>query len=186
MTQDASDTIGMSYTGTTEDRFGINIDDQLTKWFRNEFCPSFWQPFSQPHAFGVVILKPGARDADSEALHLLGLGPSYDVTGPQGELEKARRKLRFTLRTGLPSDEAQGRLDLVEPGDFPVEGALVWQGYPIAVSDSGSSGSSRNAAWQIVNKLTSLREAAAKPLVTRTIAEPLEERPEKKLAILRP
>ena len=58
----------------------------------------------------------------------------------------------------MPSSEARNRPDLVEPGDFPWEGAGVYRGYL-----GGVSGFKEESDWwtycRIVDKLIELRAA---------------------------
>jgi hypothetical protein len=63
---------------------------------------------------------------------------------PDGTMENVGGKLRFVLREGMDSVEAETSLHLVQPGDFPWQGAGTYRGFT-----GGVSGRTKREDWLI-------------------------------------
>lgn len=142
--------------------FGEEVDIALQNWFIDEFSSVLRQKYGEGAEVSVVIVDP--KSNWQQPL------PSYISCGNADDprysdlVENVEHKLRFVLRTGLNSSEAATRPDLVEPGDFPYEGAGYYRGYC-----GGASGLNEESDWWVfrrtVDKLIELRALAASPAI---------------------
>ena len=156
-----------------DNRFGIDISDQMYVWFLDVKVPLIRTNYGEDTDLACIILKQGHGlswdDPAEKILAAVELGlisgeESDKFTGPEGLLMNVVGKIRFYLRTGRNSVEALTRPDLVEPGDFPFEGAGEYRGY-----EGGVSGGRQESDWrwfcEIVDRYIELRVAAAKPAI---------------------
>ncbi len=150
--------------------FGADIDAMLQAWFQQTFVPELREKYGEDAEVAVLILGqvPWLRKAscleDFQLQHVLSSGDSSNIAGNEGLRANVEHKLKFVMRTGLPSSFARQRPDLVEPGDFPWAGAGTYKGYT-----GGVSGLNEESDWwvfeRIIDKLIELRATAAKPAI---------------------
>jgi len=145
--------------------FGVPVNDQLAAWIDDEFAHQLSVKYDRDIAFAVKINTAGALCGVHESSSLPPVfqhiyGERAKSENPEGYLDNIDGKLRFVYRTGLPSSEARNRPDLLEPGDFPAEGAGTYRGYT-----GGVSAFKEETDWwvfcRIVDKLIELRSSAA-------------------------
>ena len=145
--------------------FGIRIDFVLRDWFQEAFLPELREKYGDDVQIAAIVAPHQYWAIPEECFAHLPQPILSSTGGTAVELgENVRRKLRFVLRTGLPSSFARQRPDLVEPGDFPWAGAGVYKGYV-----GGVSGLNEESDWwafeRIVDRLIELRTAAALPAI---------------------
>lgn len=122
-------------------QFELYLDsDEFVEWLEAN-CPATDPEYPDPVSF--ALLNPDWRDfydwrnpfgGNNLLFSYVASGDVVAGMEPDGTMENVEHKLRFVLRTGLNSVEAQTRLDLVRPGDFPHEGAGTYRGYTGGVS----------------------------------------------------
>lgn len=147
-------------------RFGVDVGAQLRTWFRDVYLPDLHKKFGESSEIVVCILDPTLphdwrNPLTNLAYRLVGSSDPEHADGAEGLCANIAGKLAFYLRTGLASRLAESRPDLVEPGDFPHEGAARYRNY-----HGGASGLPCGADdWEVycdcVDKLIELRAAAA-------------------------
>lgn len=149
-------------------RFGVDIDAELLDWWYEEYLPELRRRHGDDINVATVVLDPMMYDlldwerSLAQELYRLVSGDrdSEVFAGEVGLVANIGGKLAFVLRTGLDSLEAEKRPDLVEPGDFPWEGAGTYRGYK-----GGTSGLAKESDWRVfmdvVDKTIELRAAAA-------------------------
>jgi hypothetical protein len=148
-----------------QEYFGEEIDVALQNWLMDEFKAVLHRKYGEDAEVGVVILDPAASYSWQNRIagDYISCGNADDPRYSE-LVENVEHKLRFVLRTGLNSSEATIRPDLVEPGDFPYEGAGFYRGYC-----GGASGLNEETDWWVfrrtVDKLIELRSAAAAPAI---------------------
>ncbi|HSX41155.1 MAG TPA: hypothetical protein VLF21_00760 [Candidatus Saccharimonadales bacterium] len=150
------------------ERFGLLIQRQLDTWFHQVMVPNLQQKYGDDVEVSVVILDPARvpdpSDPCSTGLYFVSVGDETRISAEEGLTDNVDHKLRFVLRTGLPSSEAALRPDLVEPGDFPWAGAGTYRDYT-----GGASGLKEESDWwvfcRVVDHVIHLRtDAALRPI----------------------
>ncbi|HSX01598.1 MAG TPA: hypothetical protein VLF67_05135 [Candidatus Saccharimonas sp.] len=140
-------------------RFGAPIGDAFLDWFHNQFVPQMKAKYGPDFEFATIIRR---HDRSIDVAVANGEGEKF--TGPEGLFANIEHKLAFVDRTGLNSSEARNRPDLVEPGDFPFEGAGTYRGYT-----GGVSGGKEESDWwifcQVVDRWIELRASSAAPAI---------------------
>lgn len=149
--------------------FGTDIQSQLEEWWWGGGEEKFFRlhPDEKGKKYFALILDPNyAHDAQRPFA-----GPSYcltnlrgaDLLNPVGTPSNVAGKLRFVLRTGLDSVEAETRHDLGLPGDFTWEGGGKTHGYPGGVSGFVKEVDTALRV-EITEKIVELRTVAADPI----------------------
>lgn len=146
--------------------FGIDVEAQITDWFDGEFTEEFRRRFSGRDIGFFVLDNDRRSEWDSEipgvhTLLTLFTGDEDVAFADDGVIDNVNHKLRFVLRTGLNSVEAEKAFRyLVQPGDFPWEGAGTYRSFT-----GGVSGLLKEDDWrvfcQIIDKLIELLDAVA-------------------------
>lgn len=146
-----------------ENFFGVNVRSQFEAYVDSpEFDAWLKANTNGSDPVSFAVLENRQRDDWHWTAPLRNCTFRYVVSGyvgkgmePDGTMENVERKLRFVLRTGLNSVEARTRPDLIQPGDFPHEGAGTYRGYT-----GGVSGRKAPEDWRIfchlVDKLIEL------------------------------
>ena len=123
--------------------FGVNVYDMFMDWFDREFTEMFNQRFPDKGITLVILDSDDIVELERNWKFPLALGNVMIVVhvgdeeaakADNGTLQNVEGKLRFVLRTGRNSVEAETQQDLVRPGDFPWEGAGNHKGYIGGVS----------------------------------------------------
>jgi hypothetical protein len=152
--------------------FGVNVKQQLIDWIEGEFAAELVAKYGEGNTDFFVMVAPAGSMSyllsyladDLDALLVYGHGDPELMQGDEGLEANVTHKMCFVARTGLPSSEACIRPDLVEPGDFPWEGAGVYRGY-----FGGVSGLKEESDWwvfrRIVDKLIELRAAVGQQAI---------------------
>ncbi len=150
-----------------EHRFGRDIDAEYQAWIAGELQAEFFDRYGVEATFAGVILDNRTRwswDWTNPLAHVLH---QVSIGSPERVRELVRNiggKLHFVLRENEDSVVAESRHDLLEPGDFPFQGAGTYRGYT-----GGVSGLLSESDWwlfcRLVDKLIELRAEAAKPAV---------------------
>lgn len=159
--------------------FGVDIQAQLSEWWFGQKLPELRRRFGNNINLYFALLDPTSIDMYDpgspleEMLYELAshegeLAPdddAYDLFyGPTGLRANVGGKLRFVMRTGRDSDVAETRPDLLEPGDFPFEGAGTYYEYRGGVSGLKKEDDGM-VFREIVEKVIELRAAAAQVAV---------------------
>lgn len=140
-------------------RFGVDVDRQVLNWWEG-YKSTVRQRYGDGANVMVYVLDP-TRDHEWR-MPLAGwlyrlVSSAEDL---DGLMTNIAGKLQFCLRTGLNSVEAEKRFDLLEPGDFPWEGAGFYRGYV-----GGASGLNKESDWrvfcEVVDQVIVYRAAAA-------------------------
>lgn len=149
--------------------FWVDVQSQLEEWWWSVGEKEFFaaHPDERGKNYFAIILDPNYPHDWQRPF----AGPSYFLTNvresellhPTGTPSNVAGKMRFVLRTGLDSVEAETRYDLVLPGDFPWEGAGETDGYPGGVSGFAKKSDTVLRA-RITEKIVGLRTAAADPI----------------------
>jgi hypothetical protein len=110
--------------------FGVDILAEIQLWWEREFSPQLVAKYGE-HSLYVCILNvaihhPWHLEGSTPSDFLVELDRSAD--GDATLAENAHRKLVFTSRTGLSSAAAATQPHLLEPGDFPHGGAVLYRG----------------------------------------------------------
>jgi hypothetical protein len=151
------------------DVFGVDVDALFREWIHGEFAAWLQEKFPGKHITLVLLDTAQRIDAceywfDSQDYQLfvehVGTDDAQEKAKQSGgTLQNVHRKLRFVLRTGLDSLDAEEEYaHLVLPGDFPWEGAGDH-----AAQLGGVSGLDKESDWQAfckcVDKLNELLSA---------------------------
>ena len=143
--------------GSIVEYFGKNLKATVTVWWSEEFAKVLDEKYGV-QSVAAVILRPWVRhdwrspESAESVLVELWHGPECE----DDLRANAYHKLRFALRTGLDSSQADRNPHLLEPGDFPNDGAAFHKGFVGAAS--GLPGESD--VWvvqQVIDKLVSVR-----------------------------
>jgi hypothetical protein len=140
-----------------QDFFGVNVlkrfetyldSEEFKKWLEDEFPPTDPEHVSP---ISAVILDNDFRrfwDWRTPLKHVLWQyvlsGDTAAALAPDGTIQNVGGKLRFVLRENKNSVEAQTHLYLVQPGDFPFQGAGTHRGFT-----GGVSGRKQEEDWAI-------------------------------------
>lgn len=155
-----------------ESYFGVNVHEEFTRYLVSvEFQK--WLDTNYPGDTPSISFALFNNDFRSEwdwrdpfgnLNHLHGMwviwGDTADAMAPDGTMNNVESKLRFVLREGLDSVEAETNLHLVQPGDFPWQGAGTYRGFT-----GGVSGRKKREDWLIychlINHLIDLMNQVA-------------------------
>lgn len=167
------------------DVFGVNVEQQFTDWFEGEFTASFIERYPGK-GIALVILDPDYINQaclnwesplapDTTMIELL-IGHASEGTKPDGVLDNVAGKLRFVLRTGQNSIEAEKpeNIGLLREGDFTWEGAGEYRGYV-----GGVSGLAKHDDWLVFRECVDKLDHLIAEVNTRAkaIAAELREQP---------
>ncbi len=154
--------------------FGMNLQSRMQAWFSASF---YFEVLRRKYGDGCMIagaildstLQHDWQDPLANMAVCLQHGTEERIGGPEGLLANVQGKLHFCLRTRLNSSEARLRPDLLEPGDFPYEGAGFYRGYA-----GGVSGLSEEQDWwvfcRMVDEYIEFRASAAERFVVASKA----------------
>lgn len=147
-----------------KDIFGVNVEEQFLAWFHGEFTEKFHKRFPEAEGLTLLILNPETwidsvqyhySPAD-EILVEAVIGDQDKASADGGTNQNVLGKLRFVLRTTQDSRLAEDELVyLLQPGDFPYEGAGEHRHF-----FGGVSGLAKEDDWRVfcecVDKLIEL------------------------------
>lgn len=164
--------------------FGHDLQAALLTWWREELVPEVRASrMEQNFDLAAVVLEQTGfhtwTDPLADVLHHLTLGDPEDdrYAGGGGLYRNIAGKLRFALRTGMPSSYARECLHLLLSGDFPYKGAVNHRGFWVAVSGL-SEDEDEQVGVRLADKLVDLRtplaKAAIKASKNRTPATPFD------------
>lgn len=120
---------------------------ELNEWFDGEFTRDFHEKYGDEAEISVVIFD-GSINGNPVPGWQRGIGTDAKIDGPEGLTSNVLHKGRFVLRTGLDSSEARNHPELVEPGDFPWEGAGTYRG-----KKGGASGLNEESDWWVFRRV---------------------------------
>lgn len=139
-----------------EDYFGVNVHEEFTNYLVSPELQK-WLDTNYPGAHPSISFALLNNDFRSEwnwrnplgnVDHVLIQSVIWgDVSAglaPDGTMENVDAKLHFVVREGLDSVEAETHLYLVQPGDFPFQGAGTYRGFT-----GGVSGRTKREDWMI-------------------------------------
>jgi len=137
----------------------------MNAWFTTEFMPEFHKKYGKDAEIAVVILR---NDVTVDWANPLDDSPLVLANVKERRWEELvdniAGKLRFVLRTGRNSADARHRPDLLEPGDFPFEGAGAYMN-----RTGGASGLMEESDWwvfkRVVEQYNKLRAKYTAPAV---------------------
>ena len=161
--------------------FGVNVHDMFMDWFDGEFAEMFEGRFPDKGMTLVVLkndnlveLEQNWRYPQGFELIVAHMGDEAVATTKDGTYDNVKGKLRFVVRTGRNSVAAETQQNLVQPGDFPWEGAGNYMGYI-----GGVSGLAKEEDWEMfcicVDKLIELLKDVNS--VAMTISDNLRKKP---------
>lgn len=149
--------------------FGINVQEKFLSWFHGDFAKEFAERFPGK-GITLVILDPdntllACLDWHTPLAHQIFVGVLGDPKAsnePGGTYNNVAGKLMYVLRTGsYESRAAETDYAMLRPGDFPWEGAGLYQDFL-----GGVSGLDKEDDWavycQCIDKLRELLEAVGK------------------------
>jgi hypothetical protein len=147
--------------------FKADLSSAMVLWFNEEFIPECRKKYGDNFEIAVVIIGNGAKPSWQKPYE--GANPlilsNVDVPRRDELVKNVWGKLQFVLRTGRPSSDARLRPDLIEPGDFPFEGAGIYED-----RSGGASGDKEEVDWwtfrRCVDKYNQLRAEMVMPAVT--------------------
>lgn len=148
--------------------YGGDLTTLMEQWFVAEFLPEFYKKYGKDAEIAVFIANSAVRLdwTDPFGSGTPGGVVLGNVTGNRMTelIDNVVGKLRFVLRTGRPSADARHRPDLLEPGDFPFEGAGTYMG-----RTGGASGLMEESDWwvfkRVVEQYNKLRAELTKSAV---------------------
>jgi hypothetical protein len=153
-----------------EDYFGVNIDAEFNAYIDSEAFQAWLdEHYPGTDAISFALLNNDFRSEWNwrnplNRAHTLFSsviwGDVATAMAPDGTMENVGSKLRFVLREGKDSVEAETLKHLVQPGDFPWQGAGTYRGFT-----GGVSGRTKREDWLIfchlVDHLISLMDQVA-------------------------
>ena len=149
--------------------FGLDIQQEMERWWLGEFRPTLTAKYGAFSIF-VRILDPATQHdwLHLDETHSVLVALQHVVSSEDFE-QNVYRKLRFTIRTGLDSSEARRQPHLVEPGDFPHAGAIVYRG----IAGGASGLPEESDVWvvqQVIDHVVELRSARAQLAIQACIS----------------
>jgi hypothetical protein len=146
--------------------FGVDIDAAMQEWWQG-YTVGFHREFGEEAAILVQVF-----DSRQPNLYTVGCAPlvRYDFrTGPfnthfigqEGLQENIERKFYAIQRLGERSLIFEERPDLLEPGDFPYDGAGIYRNYPGGASGLPTGALDWRVFADVVDVLIEMRSAAA-------------------------
>lgn len=133
---------------------GVNVLKMFMDWFNGDFTDEFVRRFPGKGMTLVVLktdelieMQQNWRYPQGFEMIVAHIGDEAIATATNGNYENVLHKLHFVLRTGEDSVLAEDRPDLVRPGDFPWEGAGMYEGYV-----GGVSGLAKVDDWEMYRK----------------------------------
>jgi hypothetical protein len=132
--------------------FGVNVHGMFMDWFNGEFTEMFEGRFPGKGMTLVILdtddiieLERHWRDPMGRAMIVAHIGDKETAVTNNGTMQNVEGKLRFVLRTGRNSVDAETQQDLVSPGDFPWEGAGHYRN-----NIGGVSGLAKEEDWEML------------------------------------
>jgi hypothetical protein len=133
---------------------GVNVLKMFMDWFDGEFTDEFVQHFPEKGMTLIVLksdnlieLQQNWRQPQGFRMIVAHIGDEATATASEGTYDNVLHKLHYVLRTGEDSVMAETRPDFVRPGDFPWEGAGMYEGYV-----GGVSGLAKEEDWEMYCK----------------------------------
>lgn len=159
--------------------FDVDVMEEFRRWWHTEGAAEYEAKYGNT-AMAFVVLNPAStsyyiveRPLDESLYELLvaprGTGADeFDAlfSGPTGLLNNVAGKLRFVIRTGQNSVQAETQEWLLEPGDFPFEGAGIYRGFTGGVSGLANQDNWKVFCW-LIDKFVEIRRAAARAAIER-------------------
>lgn len=138
------------------DVFGVNVEERYRRWFRDVYVPEFRKRYPDKDITAIILNNEDAvellnywSEPLNDMLIMLHTGDEEAAEAPGGTKDNVEGKLRFVLRVGQDSVEAEDALvHLVLPGDFPYEGAGIHEGFI-----GGVSGLKKEDDWKEYERL---------------------------------
>jgi hypothetical protein len=138
--------------------FGIDVSARFDGWFRTDFADMIKARFGMDKIMSLIILDPDDacdalvnwREPLRNAMITADIGSADRVTSPTGTRNNVCGKLRYVLRTGRNSVEAETSHGSRREGDFPWEGAGIY--YPAGSGLTyigGVSGLAKEEDWEM-------------------------------------
>lgn len=139
-----------------EDFFGVDVDTEFTRYLSSPKLKAWLDtnyPGDQP-SISFALLNNDYRsewdwrdplgNRSHTLIKFVIWGDVEAGMAPDGTMDNVGSKLRFVVREGMDSVEAETNLYLVQPGDFPLEGAGTYRGFT-----GGVSGRKKREDWLI-------------------------------------
>jgi hypothetical protein len=149
--------------------FGIDVKRKFLDWFHGDFAKEFAERFPGK-GITLVILDPdnlfqASLDWHTPLAHEILVGVLGDLKAsnePGGTYNNVAGKLTYVLRTGsYESLDAETNYAMLRPGDFPWQGAGLYEEFP-----GGVSGLDKEDDWTVycecIDKLRELLDAVGK------------------------